>query len=36
MNNNLNQLMLYLEFRYGTLVIKDEEILINHQLYDPP
>lgn len=26
--------MLYLEFRYGQLCIKDEEILMNYQLYD--
>ena len=35
-DNSLNKLMTFLEFRYGTLCIKDQELLLNYQLYLSP
>ena len=32
-DNNLSKLMTFLEFRYGKLLIKDYELLLQHQLY---
>ena len=34
--NSLSKLMRFLEFRFGTLCIKDMELLINYQLYMTP
>lgn len=34
-DNNLQKLMTFLEFRYGKLQIKDYELLLQHQLYQP-
>ena len=37
-DNSLSMLMRYLEFRYGTLCIKDMEMLLSYKLYEnkPP
>lgn len=35
-DNSLSTLMRYLEFRYGTLCIKDQELLLSYQLYMSP
>lgn len=32
-DDNLSKLMTFLEFRYGKLLIKDYELLLQHQLY---
>lgn len=32
-DNSLSMLMKYLEFRFGTLCIKDQELLLSYQLY---
>ena len=35
-DNSLSTLMRYLEFRFGTLCIKDQELLLSYQLYMSP